>query len=82
MTHHPIRDAKLNVYVREDGAAIVLIEGAGPLPFVRGASEREALAKAEEFRAKVIADHEASFIRRQKAAEKARRTRQNKSEAA
>tara|TARA_R110000868_G_scaffold42850_4_gene144540 strand:- start:479 stop:748 length:270 start_codon:yes stop_codon:yes gene_type:complete len=88
MTHHPFRDAALHMFERQDsldgGAAwIARFHPYDTYPvFFSGSTESAARAQAEAFRADAVAKHEASFINRQAAIEKARQTRQAKKEAA
>jgi hypothetical protein len=71
MTHHPIRDLKINAYCGERDCIALIGDGNG-WPFFRAKQRSEAIAKAEAWRQGVIAKHEAGFIARQEAAEKAR----------
>jgi hypothetical protein len=69
--HHPIRDLKINAYCGEREWIALLGNGNG-FPFFRAKTRSAVIAKAEAFKAETIAKHEAGFIARQAAAEKAR----------
>lgn len=84
MTHHPIRDAVLHVYQRDEE------HDAGPEWIARfwpskvypliftGSTREEVVANAETLRSEAIEKHETAYINRQAALEKARATRERK----
>ena len=66
--HHPIRDVAIWSYTGPHGA-IATFETGETFPIhARGATEAEAIAKLEAFRAGIIEKHEANFIARREAA--------------
>ncbi|GGD43146.1 hypothetical protein [Aureimonas glaciei] len=82
MTHHPIRDLEIWTYLGTHGALAYFEDGNAFPTFFRGTTMAEARDKAEAFRAKVIAENEASFIARTEAAAKAAAKRAAKARAA
>ena len=82
MTHpHPIREQRIHVWMRlTHGKCYRAFIGDGrafPI-FFDGATFEEAEARAEAFRADVIAKHEAAFSARKVALEQAREARARK----
>lgn len=70
---HPIRNLKISGYAGEADCIALIGDGKQfSFPYFRAPTVAEAIAKAEDFRAKVIADHEASFAKRQAAIAKQR----------
>ena len=66
---HPMRRVVFNAYRRMDGKEYIARadpERLCPM-FFRGATEEEALSRAEAFRAETVAKHEEAYIRRQEA---------------
>lgn len=82
MTHHPIRDMEIWTYLGTHGALAFFEDGGVIMNYFRGSTMAEAREKAEAFRAKVIAENEASFIARTEAAAKAAAKRATKARAA
>ena len=80
MTHHPIRDATLNVWtddLRHDAYRCIAMFNLGrrfPIWF-NGATSAEARAAAEAFRAETIARNEDNYIAKQEALAIARASR-------
>ena len=80
MTHHPIRDATLNVWtddLRHDAYRCIAMFGLGrgfPIWF-NGSTPEEARSKAEAFRAETIDRNEANYIAKQEALAIARASR-------
>jgi hypothetical protein len=73
--HHPIRDVAIWSYVGKHGAIATFEDGSVFPIHTRGATEGEAIAKLETFRAGILDKHEAGFIARREAAAKAAKTR-------
>jgi len=72
--HHPIRDLPITVFTNPQHGAIALIGDSSKtsFPFFRAPSPENAVARAEAFKAKVIAENEAEYVRRRKASDAAR----------
>ena len=80
MSHHPFRDAQLQVYMRLDGKEFVArFAPYSTYPMIwAGTTEAGVREAAEAFRADAIAKHEASFITRAEALAKAKEARASK----
>lgn len=78
-TQHPIRSLPILVYTGRDDSIALIGDGLRfSFPYFRGATDDEARGKAEKFVNETIASHEAGFVRRAEAAEKARASRAKK----
>lgn len=79
MTHHPFRDLEVHAFEgvgSAAGRAVARFYPYDAVPMIfTGASVDEVTDKAEAFRAETIEKHEASFIARTEALEKARAAR-------
>lgn len=79
MTHHPFRDATINVYQLIEGNSSPFTAKIDDAPIVfKGSTADIARAAAEKFRDDAIEKNEAAFIKRQAGLEKARATRKAK----
>ncbi|MBB3997236.1 hypothetical protein [Aureimonas pseudogalii] len=72
--YHPIRDLPIVVFTNPEHGSIALIGDSAKtsFPFFRDPSAENAVARAEAFKAKVIAENEAEYARRRKAGDAAR----------
>ena len=82
MSHHPMRDIQISVYQRIEGSGPAFKASYGdhrtyPIFFPADTAEA-ARASAQAFADEAIAKHEAAFIARAEAIEKARQTRISK----
>lgn len=87
MTGHPIRDRKINVWQAPAGQGsprwIALFGDGSTFPIrFSGETESDVRARAEAFRADVLARHEAKYLMRLSAVENARLARKAKGSAA